>query len=50
MDVTVIIAVLALVTFGAVLVFALRSKKVVEDRREADTAKSTLAKDGPNQR
>ncbi|MEM8577558.1 MAG: hypothetical protein AAGF60_06870 [Pseudomonadota bacterium] len=36
---------LAMITFGAVLFFALRSKAKIEERMESDTPKSTLAAD-----
>ena len=44
-----LIAVLFLLTAGAVIVFALRSKARVEDRMDdSDAPKSTLAKDAPD--
>lgn len=49
MDYGWIIPVLALLTFGIVLVFALTSKaKTESDRADPRDPKSTLAKDGPN--
>jgi hypothetical protein len=48
MDTTWLVAVLALVTLGAVLIFALVSKKKTDDRRHSDQPKSTLAADAPN--
>ncbi|WP_299374062.1 hypothetical protein [uncultured Tateyamaria sp.] len=48
MDIS-LLAVLFLVTAGAVIVFALVSKSKVEDRIEdPDAPKSTLAKDAPD--
>ena len=45
MDTGVLVAALSMVTLLAVLAFALRSKKAVEDRMEEDSTKSTLAAD-----
>lgn len=44
-----IVAILFLVTLGAVAVFALVSKKRIEDRRhDPDATKSTLSEDKPS--
>ncbi|MCC1493881.1 hypothetical protein [Cognatishimia sp. F0-27] len=46
-----LIPILFLMTAGAVIVFALRSKKKTEERMHDDNVpKSTLAKDGPDRR
>lgn len=47
----ILIAVLALVTFGIVMLVAMRSKAKTEERRkDPDAPKSTLAADAPNTR
>ena len=49
MDTTYFVALLFLITLGAVLVFALFSKARTEKRlKDDDAPKSTLAKDGPD--
>lgn len=45
MDAGLIVGILMFMTLGAGLVFALRSKKEVEERMDEDTTKSTLAAD-----
>jgi hypothetical protein len=48
-DLDILLAILIFGTLGAVAVFALVSKKRVEERMEDDNAKkSRLAKDAPN--
>jgi hypothetical protein len=48
MDIGFLLGVLALGTMLAVTVFALVSKRSVEDRRDSDAPKSRLAKDAPD--
>lgn len=48
MDTSFLTVVLALVTLGAVVVFALVSKERTEARRRSNTPKSTLAADAPD--
>jgi hypothetical protein len=48
MEVSPLLAVLALATIGAVIAFAVMSKRRTEERRRSDTPKSTLASDAPN--
>ena len=51
MDLAFIVPILAMTTLLAVLIFALVSKKKVEDRRhDPNAAKSTLAPDAPDHR
>jgi hypothetical protein len=51
MDFSFVVPLLALLTLLAVAVFALMSKKRVEERRHDPSApKSTLAEDGPDTR
>ncbi|MBO6604004.1 MULTISPECIES: hypothetical protein [Paracoccaceae] len=48
MDTSALVITLIVITFGAVIVLALRSKAKTEERMKDDDApKSTLAKDGP---
>jgi hypothetical protein len=49
MDFPSIVPVLALITLAAVLIFALRSKKKIDERKaDPSVPKSTLAADAPN--
>lgn len=51
MDNSILIGALMVITLGAVIVFALVSKKKVDDRRDdPDAPKSTLASDAPDER
>lgn len=51
MTVSTFVPVLAMLTLLAVVLFALRSKKEVEDRRaDPEAPKSTLATDAPDER
>jgi hypothetical protein len=48
MDIGYLLGILTLTTMLAVIVFALVSKKKVEERRDSDAPKSRLAKDAPD--
>ncbi len=48
MDTGILVPLLAFGTMGAVIAFAWASKVKTDRRRESDTARSTLASDGPD--